>query len=192
MSFTVILQKCRQVAGDRRVGLEGQPDLEEAGGPAAGRTVGEVAAREEAVEERLEHPRDVAALAGVLVLGPRLGKYLPGGKMKPILGHNMPLATIGVFLLFLGWFGFNGGSVLNANPGLVSLVFVTTALAAAAAVGPAGAVVGVDPLRSPQRWEAAPRPGAGALLLVATLALCSALLAQLGAEHVQRQVAHGA
>jgi Amt family ammonium transporter len=73
-----------------------------------------------------------AALAGVLVLGPRLGKYLPGGKMKPILGHNMPLATIGVFLLFLGWFGFNGGSVLNANPGLVSLVFVTTALAAAA------------------------------------------------------------
>jgi Amt family ammonium transporter len=73
-----------------------------------------------------------AALAGVIVLGPRLGKYLPGGKMKPILGHSMPLATIGVFLLFLGWFGFNGGSVLSADPSVLSLVFVTTALAAAA------------------------------------------------------------
>lgn len=73
-----------------------------------------------------------AALAAVLVLGPRNGKYLPGGKIKPILGHSMPLATIGVFLLFLGWFGFNGGSVLSANPEGVSFVFVTTALAAAA------------------------------------------------------------
>lgn len=73
-----------------------------------------------------------AALAAVIVLGPRLGKYLPGGKIKPILGHSMPLATIGVFLLFLGWFGFNGGSVLSADPVLVSLVFVTTALAGAA------------------------------------------------------------
>jgi Amt family ammonium transporter len=73
-----------------------------------------------------------AALAAVIVLGPRLGKYLPGGKIKPILGHSMPLATIGVFLLFLGWFGFNGGSVLSAEPVAVSLVFVTTALAGAA------------------------------------------------------------
>lgn len=71
-----------------------------------------------------------AALAGVMVLGPRKGKYLEGGKIKPILGHSMPLATIGVFLLFLGWFGFNGGSVLSADATLVSLVFVTTALAA--------------------------------------------------------------
>lgn len=70
-----------------------------------------------------------AALAAVLVLGPRHGKYLAGGRIKPILGHNMPLATIGAMLLFLGWFGFNGGSVLSANPELVSLVFVTTALA---------------------------------------------------------------
>jgi Amt family ammonium transporter len=70
-----------------------------------------------------------AALAAVIVLGPRLGKYLPDGKIKPILGHSMPLATIGVFLLFLGWFGFNGGSVLSADPILVSLVFVTTTLA---------------------------------------------------------------
>ena len=74
-----------------------------------------------------------AALAGVIVLGPRAGKYV-GGRVKAIAGHSMPLATIGVFLLWLGWFGFNGGSVLSADPELVSLVFVTTALAAAAGV----------------------------------------------------------
>lgn len=72
-----------------------------------------------------------AALACVVVLGPRAGKYV-NGQVRPILGHSMPLATIGVFLLFLGWFGFNGGSVLSADPYLVSLVFVTTALSAAA------------------------------------------------------------
>ena len=72
-----------------------------------------------------------AALACVIVLGPRTGKYVDG-KIKPILGHNMPLATIGVFLLFLGWFGFNGGSVLSANPAGLGLVFTTTALAASA------------------------------------------------------------
>jgi Amt family ammonium transporter len=72
-----------------------------------------------------------AALAAVIVLGPRAGKYV-NGKIKPILGHSMPLATIGVFLLFFGWFGFNGGSVLSANPEAVSYVFVTTAVAAAA------------------------------------------------------------
>ncbi len=74
-----------------------------------------------------------AALAGVILLGPRMGKYV-NGSSKPIMGHSMPLATIGVFLLWLGWFGFNGGSVLSADPELVSLVFVTTALAAAAGV----------------------------------------------------------
>jgi len=72
-----------------------------------------------------------AALACVIILGPRKGKYTSGG-IKPILGHSMPLAAIGVFLLWLGWFGFNGGSVLNADPALVSYVFVTTGLAAAA------------------------------------------------------------
>lgn len=75
-----------------------------------------------------------AALACVLILGPRLGKYMPDGKIKPILGHSMPLVAIGVFLLFLGWFGFNGGSVLSADPVAVSLVFVTTALAGAAGI----------------------------------------------------------
>jgi Amt family ammonium transporter len=72
-----------------------------------------------------------AALAAVLVLGPRSGKYTSSG-VKPILGHSLPLATIGVFLLWLGWFGFNGGSVLSADPKLVSFVFVTTSLAACA------------------------------------------------------------
>lgn len=72
-----------------------------------------------------------AALAAVLVLGPRKGKYTKNGT-KPILGHNLPLATIGVFLLFLGWFGFNGGSVLSAEPSTVAHVFVTTTLAAIA------------------------------------------------------------
>ena len=72
-----------------------------------------------------------AALACVLLLGPRAGKYVDG-KIKPILGHSMPLATIGVFLLFLGWFGFNGGSVLSADITNVGLVFTTTTLAACA------------------------------------------------------------
>lgn len=76
-----------------------------------------------------------AALAAILVLGPRSGKYTSQG-IKPIPGHSMPLATIGAFLLWFGWYGFNGGSVLSANPEAVSLVFVTTSLAAAAgAVG---------------------------------------------------------
>jgi Amt family ammonium transporter len=52
--------------------------------------------------------------------------------MKAIPGHNIPMATMGVFLLWFGWFGFNGGSVLSADPGTVSRVFVTTSLAASA------------------------------------------------------------
>lgn len=73
------------------------------------------------------------ALAGATLLGPRLGKYT-NGTIKAIPGHSMPLATIGVFLLWLGWFGFNGGSVLSADPGPVSYVLVTTSLAAAAGI----------------------------------------------------------
>ncbi len=75
-----------------------------------------------------------AALVGAYTLGPRLGKYSKNDEIKPIMGHNMPLATIGVFLLWFGWYGFNGGSVLSADPGAVSFVFVTTTLAAAAGV----------------------------------------------------------
>ena len=74
-----------------------------------------------------------AALAGIMMLGPRLGKYV-NGQIKPIMGHNMPLLTIGVFLLWLGWFGFNGGSVLSADPGAVSYVLTTTCLSAASGI----------------------------------------------------------
>lgn len=79
-----------------------------------------------------------AALIGAFLLGPRLGKFTLQG-MKAIPGHSLPMATIGVFLLWFGWFGFNGGSVLSASPGLVSKVFVTTAIAAAA--GSFGALI---------------------------------------------------
>ena len=78
------------------------------------------------------------ALIGAALLGPRIGKYTSRG-MTAIPGHNIPLATLGVFLLWFGWFGFNGGSVLSADPGLVSKVFVTTSMAAAA--GAFGALI---------------------------------------------------
>lgn len=70
------------------------------------------------------------ALIGASLLGPRVGKYTEKG-MSAMPGHNLPLATFGVFLLWFGWFGFNGGSVLSADPGAVSKVFVTTSIAAA-------------------------------------------------------------
>ncbi|MEM5540913.1 ammonium transporter [Olleya sp. AS48] len=72
-----------------------------------------------------------AALVAVCLLGPRIGKF-KNGKLQAIPGHNIPLATAGVLILWLGWFGFNGGSVLSADPGLTSLTLVTTCLAAAA------------------------------------------------------------
>ena len=74
-----------------------------------------------------------AALTGVFLLGPRLGKYV-NGLIHPIPGHSLPLAAAGMFLLWFGWFGFNGGSVLSADPGLVSFVLVTTCLAASAGI----------------------------------------------------------
>ncbi len=71
-----------------------------------------------------------AALAGAIVLGPRIGKYTKDGQIKPILGHNMPLAALGVFILWLGWFGFNPGSTTAANKD-IAMIFVNTNLAAA-------------------------------------------------------------
>ena len=71
-----------------------------------------------------------AALVAVWLLGARIGKF-KDGKPQAIPGHNIPLATGGVLILWLGWFGFNGGSVLSADPGATSLVLVTTCLAAA-------------------------------------------------------------
>lgn len=72
-----------------------------------------------------------AALVAVWLLGARIGKF-KDGKPQAIPGHNIPLATAGVLILWLGWFGFNGGSVLSADPALTSLTLVTTCLAAAA------------------------------------------------------------
>jgi len=73
-----------------------------------------------------------AALVAVALLGARIGKFNSEGKPNAIPGHNIPLATAGVLILWLGWFGFNGGSVLSADPELTSLTLVTTSLAAAA------------------------------------------------------------
>ncbi len=71
------------------------------------------------------------ALAGAIVLGPRIGKYAPDGKPKAILGHNIPLAALGVFILWFGWFGFNPGSTTTGD-GSIGYIAVTTNLAAAA------------------------------------------------------------
>ena len=91
-----------------------------------------------------------AALAGVLLLGPRKGKYTADGRVNAIPGANLPLATLGTFILWMGWFGFNGGSELKvsdvAEANAVALVFVNTNMAAAggvvAALIAAGVVVG--------------------------------------------------
>lgn len=74
-----------------------------------------------------------AALAGVLLLGPRFGKY-SNGRINPIPGHNLSLATLGTFVLWFGWFGFNPGSTMMADPMAISHVAVTTNTAAAAAI----------------------------------------------------------
>ena len=79
-----------------------------------------------------------AALAGALVLGARKGKYGPDGSINPMPGANLPLATLGTFILWFGWFGFNGGSQLALGSALdavaISIVYVNTNLAAAAGV----------------------------------------------------------
>jgi Amt family ammonium transporter len=79
-----------------------------------------------------------AALAGVLLRGARKGKYGPSGEVHPIPGANLPLATLGTFILWMGWFGFNGGSVLKlgdiANSNSVAMVFLNTNAAAAGGV----------------------------------------------------------
>ena len=79
-----------------------------------------------------------AALAGVLILGPRTGKYDDKGNSMPMLGANLPLATLGTFILWLGWFGFNGGSVLamasKESADAVAMVFLNTNAAAAGGV----------------------------------------------------------
>jgi Amt family ammonium transporter len=77
-----------------------------------------------------------AALAGVLVLGPRIGKYDPDGNPKPIPGHSLMLGALGVFILWFGWYGFNGGSTLAAvNADFASVAVTTTLAASAGAIG---------------------------------------------------------
>ena len=73
-----------------------------------------------------------AALVAIIFLGARVGRFEKNGKPNAIPGHNLPISAAGVLILWLGWFGFNGGSVLSADPALTSLVLVTTSLAAAA------------------------------------------------------------
>ena len=72
-----------------------------------------------------------AALAGAIILGPRIGKY-KDGKVVPMPGANLPIATLGVFILWLGWFGFNGGSALGAS-GSAGMALLVTHIAAATA-----------------------------------------------------------
>lgn len=72
------------------------------------------------------------ALAGAIVLGPRIGKYTPDGRPKAIMGHNIPLAALGVFILWFAWFGFNAGSTTAAG-GEIGFIAVTTNISAAVA-----------------------------------------------------------
>jgi Amt family ammonium transporter len=73
-----------------------------------------------------------AALMGVILLGPRIGKYGPDGKVNAIPGHNLTAATIGCFILWFGWFGFNPGSTMALDPGAIADIAATTSMAAAA------------------------------------------------------------
>ncbi len=109
----------------------------------------------------------VAALMGAIVLGPRIGKFGPDGKPRTINGHSIPLAILGVFILFVGWFGFNPGSQLQADMA-VPYIAVQTALAAAA-----GAMGGMI-----VSWLVGGKPDvamAGNGLLAGLVAICSGI-----------------
>lgn len=110
-----------------------------------------------------------AALSGVLFLGPRFGKYNLHNSITAILGHNMPLSLIGAFVLWIGWFGFNVGSIMAANPGLIAHVALTTNMAACTAI--LGATIA--------SWIILKKPGLGMTIngclggLVAITASCA-------------------
>ncbi len=94
----------------------------------------------------------VAALVGAKILGPRIGKFDPvSGKARAIPGHSMPLVALGTLLLFFGWFGFNGGSVLELDGELIGFVIVTTALAG----GAGGATAGIFTRVTGGKWDVA-------------------------------------
>ncbi|RUL87449.1 ammonium transporter [Tautonia sociabilis] len=75
------------------------------------------------------------ALMGALFIGPRIGKYTKEGKVNPIPGHSIPMAALGVFILWLGWFGFNPGSTMAATPDIAHIALTTNLAAVAGAVG---------------------------------------------------------
>lgn len=81
------------------------------------------------------------ALAGAIVIGPRLGKYKKDGKVMPIPGHNIPLAALGVFILWLGWFGFNAGSTTSITGSGASFTYIAVTTNLAAAAGSIGALI---------------------------------------------------
>ena len=94
----------------------------------------------------------VAALVGAKMLGPRIGKYDPvTGRARAIPGHSMPFVALGTLLLFFGWFGFNGGSVLALDGQLIGAVIVTTALAG----GAGGATAGIYTRIVGGKWDVA-------------------------------------
>ncbi|TVR35679.1 MAG: ammonium transporter [Nitriliruptor sp.] len=94
----------------------------------------------------------VAALVGAAFLGPRIGKFDPKtGKARGIPGHSMPMAALGTLLLFFGWFGFNGGSVLELDGELIGFVIVNTALAG----GAGGATAGIFTRLKNGKWDVA-------------------------------------
>lgn len=142
-----------------------------------------------------------AALAGALLLGARAGKFGPNGEIHPMPGSSMPLATLGTFILWLGWFGFNGGSQLALgsleNASAVAKIFVNTNMAAAAGVIVAivltqviygkvdltmalnGALAGLvsitaEPL-TPAIWQAVVIGGVGGVIVVLTVPLLDKL-----------------
>ena len=109
------------------------------------------------------------ALTGVIILGPRIGKFLPDGNVRPIPAHNMGLATLGTLILWLGWFGFNPGSTMAADANLIASIALNTNMAAAAGCLAATAVA----------WIALGKPDLSMILngtlagLVAITAPCS-------------------
>jgi Amt family ammonium transporter len=140
------------------------------GGWIAGMSIGDAVYSDFAGSAIVHMTGGVAALMGAIALGPRLGKYGPDGKPRAIPGHNIPFAILGVFILWLGWFGFNPGSELAADQYVMS-VGVNTMLAAAA-----GALISTVTI-----WMKSGKPdlamiGNGALAgLVAITAPCGAV-----------------
>jgi Amt family ammonium transporter len=108
------------------------------------------------------------SLIGALILGPRLGKYGPGGKVNAIPGHNLVLVCLGVFVLWLGWFGFNPGSTMAAAPTDIAHIFCTTNAAAAA-----GAVAALLTAKAMfKKWEATMALNGALAGLVSITAAC--------------------